>query len=71
MTVRICLKTNKATYLDNVIMRRGDIVSFNDVSELDPPVPERVALLKLCEMNEVVAGLGMRIDEHTYVVQEK
>lgn len=71
MTVRICLKTNKATYLDNVIMRRGDIVSFNDVSELDPPLPERIALLKLCGMNEVVGGLGMRIDEHTYVVQEK
>ena len=71
MTVRVDLKNKIATHLDNVVQKRGDVVKFNDVSELDPPLPERMALLKLCGMNEVVAGLGMRIDEHTYVVQEK
>lgn len=70
MTIRIDLKTKKATHLDNVVLKQGDIVSFNDVSELDPPVPERMALLKLSTMGDLIEGIGMRIDEHTYVVQE-
>ena len=70
MTIRVDLKTNKATYLDNVVLKEGDVVQFNNVSELDPPVPERVALLKLCEKGQHVGGLGMRIDEYTYVVHE-
>ncbi len=70
MTVRVCLKTKKATHLDNVVMKQGDVVEFDNVEDLDPPVPERVAMLKLCAIGDVVDGLGMRLDEHTYVVQE-
>lgn len=70
MTLRINLTTNKAVHLDNVVQREGDVISFSDVSELDPPVPERVALLKLSPHGEHVEGVGMRIDEHTYVVNE-
>ena len=70
MTVRVDTKLKKATHLDNVVQREGDVIEFNDVSDLDPPVPERVALLKLCEKGQHVEGIGMRIDEHTYVVQE-
>ena len=47
MTIRIDLTSKKATHLDNVVLKEGDVISFSDVSELDPPVPERVALLKL------------------------
>lgn len=70
MTIRIDLTSMKATHLDNVVLKEGDVVQFNDVSELDPPVPERVALLKLCDKGQHVEGLGMRIDEYTYVVHE-
>jgi hypothetical protein len=70
MTVRVDTKLKKATHLDNVVQREGDVIEFNDVSDLDPPVPERVAILKICGMGDQVEGVGMRIDEHTYVVQE-
>jgi hypothetical protein len=70
MTVRICLKTKKATHLDNVVMKQGDVVEFNDIDDLDPPVPERVALLRVCAIGDVVDGLGMRLDADTYIVQE-
>jgi hypothetical protein len=70
MTIRIDLTSNKATHLDNVVLKEGDVISFSDVSELDPPVPERVALLRLSPHGEHVEGIGMRIDEHTYVVNE-
>ena len=70
MTVRVDMKLKVCTHLDNVVQREGDVVKFNDISELDPPIPERVAMLSLCDLSDQVEGLGMRIDEHTYVVQE-
>lgn len=70
MTIRIDTKLKKATHLDNVVQKGGDVVPFNNISDLDPPIPERVALLKLSPHGEHVEGLGMRIDEYTYVVHE-
>lgn len=70
MTVRVDLKNKIATHLDNIVQKQGDIVKFNEVEDLDPPVPERVAMLKLCKMGDIVEGLGMRLDEDTYIVQE-
>jgi len=70
MTVRVDMKLKVCTHLDNVVQREGDVVKFNDISELDPPIPERVAMLSLCGLSDQVEGLGMRIDEFTYVVQE-
>jgi len=70
MTIRVDLKSKKATHLDNVVMKQGDVVEFNDIDELDPPVPERVAMLKLCAIGDVVDGLGMKLDEDVYVVQQ-
>lgn len=70
MTVRVDLKNKIATSMDNVILKQGDIVKFNDISELDPPVPERIALLRLCAYGEIVPDVGMRLDDNTYVVHE-
>ena len=70
MTVRIDLKSKVATSMDNVIQKQGDVIKFNDVSELDPPIPERVALLKLCGYGEIVPDIGMKLDDSTYVVQQ-
>jgi hypothetical protein len=70
MTVRVDLKAKVSTSLDNVIMKQGDRVTFNDVAELDPPIPERLALLKLCRYGETVTGIGVKLDDATYIVQE-
>lgn len=70
MTLRVDLKEGKAYSMDNVVIRPNDTISFNDVSDLDPPVPERIALLRLAEEGEVVPDIGMRINDTTYIVQE-
>jgi hypothetical protein len=70
MTLRVDLKERKAYSMDNVVFKPNDIISFNDVADLDPPVPERIALLRLAEEGEVVPDIGMRIDSTTYIVQE-
>lgn len=71
MTLRVSIKEGKATPLDEVLPNRamGDIL-FKDIEELDPPVPERIALLRLAPMGEIIDGLGVRLDEDTFVVQE-
>jgi hypothetical protein len=46
------------------------VFHFSDVSDLDPPVPERIALLKLCAVGDIVPDVGMKLDEDVYVVQQ-
>lgn len=70
MTLRVDLKRGKAYSLDNVVFKSTDTISFNDVADLDPPVPERLALLRLAEEGEVVPDIGMKLDSTTYIVQE-
>lgn len=56
--------------LDNIVLKEGDVIQFNDVSDLDPPISERVALLKISEVNDVIFNIGVKIDDNTYIVQE-
>ena len=70
MTVRVDLKSKIATSLDNVVQKQGDVFHISDVSDLDPPVPERIALLKLCAIGDIVPNVGMKVDEGVYIVQE-
>ena len=70
MTIRVDTKNNVATSMDNVVQKQGDVFHFSDVSDLDPPVPERIALLKLCAVGDIVPGVGMKLDEDVYVVQQ-
>lgn len=71
MTVRVSIKEGKASPLDEVIPNRAMVdILFTDVEELDPPIPERIALLRLAPMGEIIEGIGVRLDEDTFVVQE-
>ena len=70
MTVRVDLISKTATSMDSVVLKQGDIVKFNDISELSPPVPERIALLRLCAYGEIVPDIGMKLNASTYVVHE-
>lgn len=70
MTLRVDLKEGKAYSMDNVVIRLNDTISFNDIADLDPPIPERIALLRLTGEGEVVPDIGMRVNDTTYIVQE-
>lgn len=70
MTVRIDLVRKQMVSLDNFVTKEGDIIPFKDISELDPPIPERAALLKIAACGEIVTGIGFKIDDNTYVIQE-
>jgi hypothetical protein len=70
MTVRIDLKLKQMTSLDDVVTKLGDIVHFEDLSDLDPPIPERMALLKISVAKDIIPNIGTRLDDTTYIVHE-
>lgn len=71
MTVRINTKRGILVPLDNIIPSRGmEGILFSDVDDLEPPIPERIALLRIAPVGEVVTGVGVRLDEDTFIVQE-
>jgi len=70
MTVRIDLKLKQMTPLDDVVTKLGDIVHFEDLSDLDPPIPERMALLKISNVKDIIPDVGVRLDDNTYIVQQ-
>ena len=70
MVLRVDMTSKLAYSMDDVIIHSTNPIPFNDVSDLDPPVPERVALLKLCEVGEQIDDIGLRLSEDVFVVQE-
>ena len=70
MAVRVDLKLKRMTVLDDIVQKAGDIVAFDDVSELDPPIPERLALLRLCAQGEIIPDVGVRLYDDTYLIQQ-
>lgn len=71
MTVRVSIKEGLVTPLDDILPNRGmEPTHFKNFEELDAPIPERIALLKIAPMGEIIDGLGVRLDEDTFVVQE-
>ena len=70
MTVRVDLLRKEMTSLDNVVLKHGDVVRFEDISELGPPIPERMALLKISAVKDIIPHVGTRLDDNTYIVQE-
>ena len=65
------MSAGKLTPLDDAIPSRGvEERSFTNVDDLDPPIPERVALLRMAPIGDVIDGVGVRLDEDTFVVQE-
>jgi hypothetical protein len=53
------------TPLDDVVTKLGDIVHFEDLSDLDPPIPERMALLKISNVKDIIPS-----DDNTYIVHQ-
>ncbi len=70
MTVRIDLKLKQMTPIDDVVTKLGDVVHFKDISDLDPPIPERMALLKISVAKDIIPDIGVRLDDNTYIVQQ-
>jgi hypothetical protein len=71
MTVRVDIGKGRMTPLDDAIPHRGVVdIPFTDVEELDPPIPERVAMLRMAPVGDVIDGVGVRLDDDTFIVQE-
>lgn len=65
------MSVGKITPLDDAIPSRGmEERSFTNVDDLDPPIPERVALLRMAPIGDVIDGVGVRLDGDIFVVQE-
>jgi hypothetical protein len=61
----------RAVALDDAIPTRSmEEVLFEDVGELPPPIPDRVALLRVTPINSVVVGVGVNKGEEVYWVCE-
>lgn len=70
MTVRIDLKLKQMTPLYDVVTKLGGIVHFEDLSDLNPPIPERMALLKISKVQDIIPHVGVRLDDNTYIVHQ-
>ena len=61
----------RAIALDDAIPTRSmEEVLFEDVGELPPPIPDRVALLRVTPINSYVMEIGMNKGEGVYWVCE-
>jgi hypothetical protein len=70
MAVRVDLKRSVCITLNNVVSQEGDVKQFVDISDLAPPIPERIALLKLCAEGDIIRGVGVKLNKNTYIIQE-
>lgn len=62
MVLRVNIKTGTVIPLDDAIPHRSP--------ELTTLVKERIALLKVAEVGDVVPGIGVRYDNDEFVVHE-
>ena len=72
MTLRIDLKNKIAYPLDDVneAGRGTEPFEFEDVFYLEPPVPERFAILAVSETGDRIDGIGMKVSDTTYIICE-
>ena len=70
MTVRVDLKNKRVYRLDDVIPVSDAQWDYVEVEDLDPPIPERVALLRVAEVGDVIKGVGIKIGEDSYIVEQ-
>jgi len=62
MTLRICTSNNTWVALDNQTIYRP--------SEFTDTVKRHLALLKITEPLDIVRGVGAKLNEHNYIVDE-
>jgi len=71
MVMLVYTVKRRAIALDDAIPTRSmEEVLFEDVGELPPPIPDRVALLRVTPINSYVMEIGMNKGEGVYWVCE-
>lgn len=71
MTLLVNLGKKTAVPLDDALpAREMKEIQFEEVSELTPPVPDRIALLQVAPVGEFVVGVGYKRDEGIFLVCE-
>ena len=63
MVLRLNTKLKRCWYLNTP--------TTCDYDKLPPIILERLALLKLCENNDHVAGIGTRLEQHSFMIVEE
>ena len=72
MTLLVNTILKRATPLDDALpSREMEEIYFEEVSDLDPPVPERIALLTVAPVGEIIENLGVNRGAGVFVVCEK
>ena len=71
MTLLVDLGKKTAVPLDDALpTREMKKISFEEVSELTPPVPDNIALLQVAPIGEIIDGLGVNRGEGVFLVCE-
>lgn len=71
MTLLVDLNKRTAVPLDDALpTREMNEISFEEVSELTPPVPDRIALLQVAPVGEVVPDIGQNRGDGVFLVCE-
>lgn len=71
MTLLVDLGKKTAVPLDDALpTREMNEISFEEVSDLTPPVPDRIALLQVAPVGEVVPDIGQNRGDGVFLVCE-
>lgn len=71
MTLLVDLNKRTAVPLDDALpTREMKEISFEEVSDLTPPVPDRIALLQVAPVGEVVPDIGQNRGDGVFLVCE-
>ena len=71
MTLLVDLGKKTAVPLDDALpAREMDEITFEEVNDLTPPVPDRIALLQVAPINELIEGVGINRGDGVYLVCE-
>ena len=71
MTLLVDLNKKTAVPLDDALpAREMDEITFEEVNDLTPPVPDNIALLQVAPIGEIIDGLGVNRGEGVFLVCE-
>lgn len=71
MTLLVDLGKKTAVPLDDALpAREMDEITFEEVNDLTPPVPDRIALLQVAPIGEIINDIGMNRGGGVYLVCE-
>lgn len=71
MTLLVDLGKKTAVPLDDALpAREMKEIQFEEVSELTPPVPDRISLLQVAPIGELIDDVGMNRGDGVFIVCE-